>query len=60
LDRDAETILIVRLNINSTTQPLITCKVLLTSPAVRTDEQSLLESIAAFNQQIKTGIYILI
>jgi hypothetical protein len=57
LDRDAETILIVKLNINSTTQPLITCKVLLTSPAVRTDE-SLLDSVAGYDQQIKTGIYI--
>lgn len=34
LDKEAETIVLVRMTINEL-QPLITCKVLLTSPAVR-------------------------
>jgi zinc finger RNA-binding protein len=44
LDKDAETILVVKLNINEL-QPLITCRILLTSALVR--EQSV----------IKAGIY---
>ena len=44
LDREAETILVVTMNI-SELQPLITCKVLLTSPAVRAgDEQPAVKS----------------
>jgi len=46
LDKDAETILVVKLNINEL-QPLITCRILLTSALVR--EQS--------DNTIKAGIY---
>lgn len=38
LDKDAETIVIIKLEINDL-QPLITCKILLTSPTVRTDSE---------------------
>lgn len=44
LDLEAETILIVRLNINTDAenvlQPLITCRIVLTSPSVRADEEA--------------------
>jgi zinc finger RNA-binding protein len=46
LDKEAETIVIIRTTI-SDLQPLITCKVLLTSPAVRTLTEQLADQAAA-------------
>ena len=45
LDKQAETIVIVKTTINDL-QPLITCKVLLTSPAVRTTSEQLADQAA--------------
>ncbi len=50
LDKLAETIVIIRLTI-SELQPLITCKVLLTSPTVRTSEEKQTDPL------IKSGTY---
>ena len=50
LDKLAETIVIIRLTI-SELQPLITCKVLLTSPTVRTSEEQQTDPL------IKSGTY---
>lgn len=50
LDKEAETIVIIKTTI-SDLQPLITCKILLTSPAVRTDS----ELKAAAEEASKTG-----
>jgi zinc finger RNA-binding protein len=46
LDKQAETIVIIKTTI-SDLQPLITCKVLLTSPAVRTSSEQLADQAAA-------------
>ena len=46
LDKEAETIVIIKTSI-SDVQPLITCKVLLTSPAVRTLHEQLADQAAA-------------
>ena len=40
MDPDAEVIMIVRLTINDTLQPMITCRIVLTSPAVRSEDDT--------------------
>lgn len=55
LDKQAETIVIIKTSI-SDLQPLITCKVLLTSPAVRTFSEQLADQQQQI-EQIKTGFY---
>ena len=43
MDKDAEAILVVKMMITEQIQPLITCKILLTSPLVRTNAEILAE-----------------
>ena len=45
LDKDAEAILVVKMMITEQIQPLITCKILLTSPLVRTNAEILAEQL---------------
>lgn len=59
LDLEAETILIVRLNINTDAenvlQPLITCRIVLTSPSVRADEEATEKSSTPTNVTTTTN-----
>jgi len=47
LDKDAEAILVVKMMISEQIQPLITCKILLTSPLVRTNAEIIADKKAA-------------
>jgi len=52
LDKDAEAICIVRLNINDL-HPIITCRVMLTSPTVRDNDDEQLENISEIKKEEK-------
>ena len=54
LDKEAEAILVVKTSINET-MSLITCKVLLTSPAVRSASEQLADEQAATDKPRATG-----
>ena len=56
LDKEAETIVIIKTSI-SDVQPLITCKVLLTSPAVRTLHEQLADQAAAVSLMWSNILY---
>ena len=55
LDKDAETILVIKLPVSDQIQPLITCKILLTSPAVRTHAEQLADQEAAAAEASANG-----
>lgn len=55
LDKEAETILVIKLPMSDQIQPLITCKILLTSPAVRTQAEQLADQEAAAAEASANG-----
>ncbi len=55
LDKDAEAILVVKMMITEQIQPLITCKILLTSPLVRTNAEILAEQLEEFKNSKDLG-----
>lgn len=52
MDPEAEVIMIVRLTINDTLQPMITCRIVLTSPAVRSEDDTTENATSVADQLI--------